>query len=123
MNPLIGPHEGRELELMLANEKPAALFSFLSHALPFDNYLRNGRFVATMVADCRHQSMIITQPDETHRALFIDSVYRDVRKRGHMREADHIAIGTYLGYTTEEIAAFLAHSAALDAREGSDVRS
>ena len=39
--PLIGPHEGRELELMLAGKKPLALFSaptFEAETLPIKDF-------------------------------------------------------------------------------------
>ena len=48
---LIGPHEGREIELMLAGEKPLALFScFVDDVgiIPseqFDGYVANGRLI------------------------------------------------------------------------------
>ena len=115
-NPLIGPHQGRELELMLTGSKPAALFSFFSECVPFDPHLRAGRFIATMITDCYHQSIVITQPRELYRARAIDRIYKRVRRTGRMLEDDHAAVGFYLGYTDEEINTFLAHSAALDAK-------
>ncbi len=42
-HPSLGPHEGKELELMLAGEKPLALyFSFYPIPAEFEPYLASG---------------------------------------------------------------------------------
>lgn len=117
----IGPHEGRELDLLLSGEKKAALFAdFITddgtiseEIIPekkFEPYINSGSV-------CRHQKevfypkfkktyrmVVFTTPDEKWRAeaLFwlreANDIYTD------------IIIGRLLGYTEEEIQIFLDHS-------------
>ena len=53
--PGIGPHEGRELELMLAGKKPLAMFNddwpaeLERPEIAFDSHVAEGRFVKSVV--------------------------------------------------------------------------
>lgn len=104
---LIGPHNGIELELMLANLKPAALITYPQSIVEFEPSIADGRFVVRTIADMRGQSWVITQPDQGWRALNLHGVYMNCRAKNRMDAKDHRAIGLLLGYTEESIQAFL----------------
>lgn len=121
--PLIGPHEGREVELMLAGEKPLAYFyAFVDepHIIPdaeFEPYVRDGTLVkrewtVDLPPDGRDLSpfrhVLLALPAETWRieAAFkiIDGHARGIRK--YARE-DNARMGRLLGYPEEAIAFFV----------------
>lgn len=109
---LIGPHEGIELSLLLAYAKPAALMTFapISDFLP---WVARGWLVWGVIQNCGRDfrwghSDIFTQPSESWRIARLGEIYADVRAAGRMRNHHHAEVGQLLGYTEEQISAFLA---------------
>ena len=115
----IGPHEGRELELMLAGKKPLAMFSDIvpsSYQWPdeqFEPYVASGALVKkeflTETPDGRHKVryLFFALPDEVWR---IEEAY--VLSCKHFdawcQEAEEacIRLGRLLGYQEADIHAF-----------------
>lgn len=119
--PGIGPHEGRELELMLAGEKPLAMFSDVDgwDGFPdadFAPHVAAGRIV--MRETCRSdrmkglaiRSLYYALPDEEWRIERMMEIERGFRDGGiRNRPALETEIGRLLGYSEADIRAFLAH--------------
>jgi hypothetical protein len=122
----IGPHEGRELELMLAGKKPLALFYDTipeCGVIPeqeFAPHVKSGKVV--MSERIFHSSeedapeampsvrvVLYAPPNETWR---IDKVLGLMEKalfhRGWPNDDDDVQLGRLLGYTEEEIGNYLA---------------
>lgn len=119
-NPLIGSHEDKELDLMLHHGKPLALIS-LRPITEFEPHIASGRFLHRRIRNAYRgthvafaYSDVIAPPEEAWRMDAAEAIYRDVRAMGVMTVVQHIDLGRLLGYTEEEINAFLDHSAALD---------
>ncbi|MEY4983893.1 MAG: hemocin immunity protein [Pseudomonadota bacterium] len=107
----VGPHEGRELDLMRLRQKDVAMFvGYEPEGL--DAFLSEGGFAS--FSDTRHVG------DNRYPVLF---VYRDGYEAAARRlcdltrnppkgfEADHEhEVGRILGYTTQQVEAFLAHA-------------
>lgn len=123
MTKLIGPHQGRELILMLNNQKPLSLISMheIEGWIP---YLESGRFVGKNFNTIGHpnsEHMAIAQPDQVWRIDALIGIYDRVKQqsstefRQHnmkgyipkMTPADHIDIGKLLGYDDRQIHAFI----------------
>lgn len=109
---LIGPHVGRELELMLCGTKPAALV--LPYYDKFLPYVTEGRFVARFIVPCHSVEYAVAQPHEAWRIDEIEAIFAQVRASGSMLAVDHMCLGRLLGYTWEQIGAFVEHSARVD---------
>ena len=115
----IGPHEGRELELMLAGEKPLAMFSDIvssSYEWPdewFEPHVASGKLVKKEfldeTPDGRHKvrTLFFALPSETWR---IDEAYGLSRKQfaSWCDEASETCarLGRLLGYREDDIQAF-----------------
>ncbi|MDK9721649.1 MAG: hypothetical protein OEL53_10755 [Rhodospirillales bacterium] len=120
--PGIGPHEGRECELMLAGLKPLAMFSDASthcHHFPeaeFAPHVANGRILKweetidlpdeTVSIRCLyyalpHEGWRIEKAHAIKKALF-----QGLRKP---TENDDIELGRLLGYDEKDIQAYLHH--------------
>jgi hypothetical protein len=117
---LIGPHEGQEIALMLAGEKPLALFSGFADEtgnIPdpdFEPQVRGGTIVKwEFQVDLPSEEglplfrhVLLAHPEETWR---IDDAYAILN--GHMgdprRHSDdaHVRMGRLLGYSEEAVAA------------------
>jgi hypothetical protein len=95
--PEIGPHEGRELELMLAGKKPLAYFSELTRAVhfewpdvKFDPYVRSGEIVKRdylmieTIAGRQEEVrwVFFALPDQDWR---IDAAYRHLREEARTK--------------------------------------
>jgi len=125
--PEIGPHEERELELMLAGVKPLAYFSELTRAefefpdAEFEPHVQAGRIIKR---DILHIQKMFGQ-DEEIRSLYyalpgeewrIDKAHAN-RLRGYLTreksDDDSREMGELLGYTNHEIDVFLKWSARL----------
>jgi hypothetical protein len=123
--PGIGPHEGRECELMLAGLKPLAMFSDAAthcHYFPeaeFAPHVAAGRIIK------REETIDIPEDGLVLRCLYYalpNEVWRitaahDLKKallQGLRKpsENDEIAIGRLLGYSDDDIQAFLRHTRA-----------
>jgi hypothetical protein len=122
---MIGPHEGRELQLMLAGEKALALIDTVvwrdGEAEPlldegkYGPYFQSGkllRFEHSWVDVKGRNSKILcaTLPEQAWRA---DAYFwlRTASNRGVMPydDAVHVMIGRLLGYKEEDIQHFLVH--------------
>lgn len=123
LRPGIGPHEGRELELMLAGSKPLAMFSdVVSQSLEgldeaFAPHVESKRF-CRREAICRPRGRLLGNialryvyyalPDEAWR---LGAMHRlnDGRLSGRRKFslADEFAAGRLLGYSTREILQFV----------------
>jgi hypothetical protein len=116
----IGPHEGRELDLMLTGEKPLAMFcdvvgphTHWPDAL-FAPHVASGAVVKKDffhdTPDGRHQvrTVFFALPDDVWR---IDAAYALSCQPGDSAGGDDaIALGRLLGYREEDIQAFVAWS-------------
>jgi hypothetical protein len=120
-DPAIGPHNGKELELMLQGVKPLALFSAADDMTPeavgdvgFEPYVQSGRvlkFSHRLDGD-RFETRIYCLPTEEWRAklmLFVrqhihDPAFRSVFSPDNLHRLD----GTLLGYSKDDIEAFVA---------------
>lgn len=122
----VGPHEGRELDLMLAGKKPMAYFSeflFADFEWPdaeFDPYVKTGQIVKREFieyssykgAQKEVRFLYFALPsaagriEEAHRIRMADLKTRDPVES---KKAD-IAFGRLLGYTEHEINTYLAWS-------------
>ncbi|MBL6945709.1 MAG: hypothetical protein ISR47_03630 [Rhodospirillales bacterium] len=116
----VGPHEGRELELMLSGEKPLALFPDIvpsSYGWPdplFEPYVVSGVLLKkeffTKTADERHtvRHLYFALP---HEAWRIDEAHSLSLKHfdAWCSEAEGISaqIGRLLGYSETEIQSFV----------------
>lgn len=116
----IGPHEGRELELMLAGRKPAAM---LSDTIPtscpipdlaFAPYVKSGAIVRReeiyrKPGDFYALRMVyFALPAEAWRLDALHAIHRATFNGLRLcTDADEIEIGPLLGYSEEEIQAYL----------------
>jgi hypothetical protein len=117
----IGPHEGRELALMLSGRKPAAMFS---DVLPLDRraplglfrpHVQSGRFAMRIDVFALHPNLRLRFVYYTRRGQSwrIERL-RELNRRligGEARwsDDDDVETGRLLGYSERDIAAFLAH--------------
>lgn len=109
MNAFIGPHEGRELELMLRGSKPLAMVSY-SQFEDFLPWVLKGRFVYASSTGGRNSvfdGVLVALPHEAWRMFSLEEVYRHIRLKKSMGLVEHMQIGRLLGYSEQEIAAFL----------------
>jgi len=118
---LIGPHEGRELELMLSGEKPMAFFSCFAEdadSIPdpaYMPYVEDGTLLmrewdipmpcATNMPPFHH--VLLARPEEAWR---LDDAFDILNNhegdpRRHSDEG-HVRMGRLLGYSEEAITAF-----------------
>ncbi|WP_428249116.1 hypothetical protein [Ferrovibrio sp.] len=118
--PGVGPHELRELELMLAGKKPAAMFSDAVIArwiIPedaFEPHVQAGRIIKRVVFEPNPGSfdairVYYALPGEEWRIDALDAINNAIHSK--LRPAtgqDDIDTGRLLGYTEEEIAIYLA---------------
>jgi hypothetical protein len=122
---MIGPHEGKELELMLAGEKPLAAFGDIippdgeisEEIIPeqkFAPYVKAGA-IKRFAADISYKNskemvrvICFTLPGEEWRAQFMiwykAAFYSD---RIPYDPSQEYIIGELLGYSTEDIAHFI----------------
>ncbi|WP_336081727.1 hypothetical protein [Thalassospira sp. CH_XMU1448-2] len=119
--PGIGPHEGRELELMLADSKPMAMFS---DALNVSDYFPDADFAPHVAAGTIIRvEEIIPRPPFEMRYLFFALPGEEWRIEEALimsrnlcagtvedHEADSARMGKLLGYSLEDISVFLNHS-------------
>jgi hypothetical protein len=118
----VGPHEFRELELMLAGDKPLAVFvdedpgNFEIPEADFDVHVAVGRFVK--------KEAVYPHPDRSYAPRYIYFALPEEAWRidklhainaailGGSRKAtenDELEIGGLLGYSDQQIQAYLAH--------------
>ena len=118
----IGPHAGRELELMLAGRKPLAMFSDQACASgwfpedSFQPYVSSGLFVRRMHIYRNVRSGLTTRHfyvarvGEAWRIERMHRLYFEIHCCGRpATHLDHVEIGRLLGYPEDDISAFLRH--------------
>ncbi|CAK0767879.1 Hemin receptor [uncultured Gammaproteobacteria bacterium] len=122
----VGPHEGKELDLMLAGTKPLAVFSEdvpdlgLIPREQFAPYVEDGTFISReekyVVLMQGHAPLEVTcvyyaTPDQAWRIDLLHQLYLSIHQniRPYTDCVDQ-EIGELLGYTELEIAKFLAWS-------------
>ena len=120
----IGPHEGRELELMLAGKKPAAMFNedlpegFTMPDVLFAPYVESGRVITKeiMISFSKHPQLALRYfffaiPGEEWRMDRLIEIHRLIHEQGSptTRELE-TEIGQLLGYQGRDIQAYLDHS-------------
>lgn len=119
--PQIGPHEGRELDLMLAGEKPAAMFSDVvpaSMTLPeaeFQPHVDAGRLV--MKEDILRDKtkrflpsrfVYYALPQEAWRIDVLRKINRLLFQDGYKtNEITEYMIGFLLGYSDEDVGVYI----------------
>jgi len=116
----IGPHEGRELDLMLAGEKPLAMFCDVVSSpyewpdAQFEPHVATGRLIKedilTNGPDERHKvrHLYYALPEEVWRIQEAHALSLQRFDRWCAEAADACArIGRLLGYRDEDIQAFL----------------
>lgn len=118
--PGVGPHELRELELMLAGSKPAAMFydglvaRWIIPEDDFEPHVLAGRIIKRVIIAPDGNGMesicvYYALPGEEWRIDALETINHAIRSR--LRPAtdqDDIETGQLLGYTGEEIETFLA---------------
>lgn len=115
-SPTLGPHEGRELELLLSGEKPIALFyeevpdEFLSH-------LNSGNLKKIMKTfPTQHANKTITffliykNAPESHLNELLSILDQSLRQKGFQPTIER-RIGQLLGYREIDIEYYLNHIA------------
>lgn len=119
----IGPHNGRELELMLAGQKPAAMFSAEEGMAPedvgdadFAPHVESGRLKRFVHStdDGRCEMRVYVLPTEEWRAkllIHIDKYINDPVFRQTFTTDDLFRLdGALLGYDKDDIEFFVARS-------------
>jgi len=122
----IGPHEGRELELMLKGEKHCAIFhdavpatgTIAEEIIPeraFAPFVANGT-IFRMVQDFPDATsgqtvrvVCFTMPSHEWRAHFLIWQKARLFNGNKTDDADDMLEGRILGYSNTEIAAYIAH--------------
>lgn len=99
----VGPHEEKELELMLAGKKHIAMLECVYEE--FEPYLRQGRFKHLAHDEYTH---IIYVPDYEQEAQDFIRLIDESRRRGFVADLER-KIGRALGYSEQEIEAYLRH--------------
>ena len=116
----IGPHEGRELDLMLAGEKPVAMFGDIipsDYEWPdekFEPYVKSGQlckeeyFTRTADGKYRVRNLYYALPHETWRIAQLHAfatAYFDTLCKESLENSTRI--GRLLGYSEEQISIFI----------------
>ena len=124
LHPLLGPHEGRELELMLKGEKPAAMFHYVvgkeEHIVEdvftaFQPYVDNGSIIKKEISYAdKHSIRYVFYSLPTHtknidRLIEIKNhLYDSSRKENWPNELEK-EIGQLLGYSNAAIKHYIEH--------------
>ncbi|MEQ8392174.1 MAG: hypothetical protein RIB30_14380 [Thalassospira sp.] len=119
--PGIGPHNDRELELMLAGTKPMALFSDAVHVsdyfpdADFAPHVETGKIIRVeeIIPDEPYgiRYLFFALPGEEWRIEEALILCRNLRARTVKdHDADSARMGELLGYSREDIETFLAHA-------------
>lgn len=119
-----GPHSGREIELMLAGIKPVAFFTIPDHGnsrqrlAALDEAVLHGR----LLKDAFGARTFYCQPSKLADMKELMGIYQrldaDAQAPGSSfkpAESDHIRIGQLLGYSAEDIEAFVRRQRWIDA--------
>lgn len=120
---MIGPHEGRELELMLAGKKRLAMFHDIAETetaeeiIPekaFAEYVRSGQIIRieeTITSSKINKPIrfvFFAIPGEEWRAHTIIRINKEIYSNSRPNEElDDIIIGRLLDYTKQEVDTFI----------------
>lgn len=117
----IGPHEGRELELMLAGKKPLAMFhddipdDMEPPEVSFDFYVKKGRLVKQEIVlpispqtESTLRYYFFSLPGEEWRMARLIEIQRGFFEDGVQTTPElEIEIGRLLGYDDTDVQAFI----------------
>lgn len=110
---VIGPHENKELQLMLNGTKPAALISSNKELINFKPYIKNKQLsLAEKIPyrDTNMYSYVITLPGEEWRGKEIHDTLlgmRGVKPMSIESIPYHKRLGELLGYSDDDIEHFI----------------
>ena len=99
----VAPHDGEELNLMLAGKKYIAMLEYVREE--FEPYLQKGRF--KHISHNEHTHIIYVSEYETEAQAFI-KLLDEARKRGFVADLER-KIGLALGYSEQDVQAYLNH--------------
>lgn len=105
-----GPHQGRELELMLKGTKPAAIIEQHRFSKLFGPYVKAGKFIAKQTS---FGDYVVTAPEEEWRLDKILGLLNSglLNLSGGLKDKNWnlytIKLGRLLGYTKDDIRAFI----------------
>lgn len=99
----LGPHEGKELELMLFGKKHITMLECVYEE--FEPYLRSGQFKYIAHDEWTH---IIYIPDYEKEAQAFIKLIDESRVRGFVADLER-KIGRALGYSEREVDVYLRH--------------
>lgn len=113
--PFIGPHNGRELELMLARQKPLAKFTRELVAPEYDygdegfaEFVENGTLLMFSFEENEVEHRYYCLPSEEWRVKVLELIRRSGT---NLSEDDlHRVEGTLLGYEKRDIEQFIAYA-------------
>ena len=103
------PHQNKELEMMLAGVKPAAILNHSGDLLKWKPYLDNGTFIVDTFWEYGKvggtKGYVVALPDEEFRLQKIIQILNTPRKPGDPApsESYHVKLGRLLGYDKEHI--------------------
>lgn len=110
---VIGPHQNKELRLMLNGSKPAALISNNKELINFKPYIKNKQLsLAEKIPyrDAKMYSYVITLPGEEWRGKEIHDALLGMRSVKSMSIESipyHKRLGELLGYSDDDIEHFI----------------
>lgn len=100
-----GPHQNKELNMMLAGVKPAALINDDEYDLLWKPYVDEGKFIAKSYTNIAgFDNYIVALPGEEQR---IDRMIKLLTDTSPANNAYHIKLGRMLGYTKDQIRKFI----------------
>lgn len=111
----IGPHEGKEFELMMSGQKPVALISAPEKMPDFLEQVKLGNFIMTASAyELRKQPGVIAtdriyffaRPESRLRMEELAAIFNKNAQSGSFTDDDHRRIGQLLGYSEDDIEVF-----------------
>lgn len=118
---LLGPHEQKEISLMLAGKKPAALLGMTPE---IKKLVKQGKLKAFKSTSHKGSQYFLTLPGEENRAERLDVAFaklKDAAKNERYQSLDtakiHIEIGKLLGYSNRAIKYFIKRNYPIHATE------
>jgi hypothetical protein len=103
----LGPHAGKELNMLLARVKPAALIS-RGDIDAYTPYLKSGKLISREFLNRANlKDYIVALPGEENRINRIIALLQEPMEPGQYHDLYHARLGRLLGYTKEQIRTFL----------------
>ena len=110
----LGPHQGKELELLLSGKKPIAMIEPCRWR-EFSKYVENGvlntmpiAVLRSRISKRRGTDILYFLPGEEWRAAMLQTIYNNIVNEDRlMTTEDHTTIGKLLGYSDADIKTFL----------------